>query len=111
MISGIYLVSFSSNQDKFGEGMVVINGGSVNGGDETYLYRGHFDYYGDDMKASIEVRHYRGPLDGVLGPMKLFNLVLSGKILGDNFHLSGGIPNLPTATITITGTKIADLSL
>lgn len=110
MISGIYLISFLADSNKFGEGLVVVDEGAVNGGDATYLYRGHFDQYGDDMKASIEVRHYRGPLNGVLGPIKQFDLILSGKIVGDNFSLSGGIPNMPTATITITGTKIADLS-
>jgi len=110
MLSGIYLVTFVADGHRFGEGLVVINDGAVNGGDATYLYRGHFDQYGDDMKGSIEVRHYRGPLNGVLGPMKLFPLTLTGKTEGDNFSVSGGIPNLPTAAITITGTKVADLS-
>ena len=109
MISGIYLVSFSANNNMFGEGIVTVSEGAVNGGDATYLYRGHFDNYGDDMKASIEVRHYRGPVNGVLGPLKQFNLILTGKIVGDNFSLSGGIPNMPTAIIMITGTKVADL--
>jgi hypothetical protein len=110
MISGIYLVRFVANGSGFGEGIVVVNDGAVNGGDATYLYRGHFDYYGEDIKASIEVRHYRGPLNAVLGPLKQFNLTLSGKISGDNFQVSGGIPNMPGASISITGSRIADLS-
>ncbi len=110
MISGIYLVSFVANNNSFGEGIVVVKDGSVNGGDSSYLYRGHFDYYGEDIKASIEVRHYRGPLNNVLGPLKQFSLTLSGKISGDNFQASGGIPNIPGASITIKGSKIADLS-
>ena len=110
MISGIYLITFSANNNRFGEGIVVVKDGSVNGGDASYLYRGHFDYYGEDIKASIEVRHYRGPLNAVLGPLKQFNLTLSGKVSGDNFHVSGGIPNMPIGSITITGSRIADLS-
>ena len=110
MISGIYLVSFAANNNRFGEGIVVVKDGSVNGGDASYLYRGHLDYYGEDVKASIEVRHYRGPVNAVLGPLKLFNLTLSGKISGDNFQVSGGIANMPGASITITGSRIADLS-
>lgn len=110
MLSGIYLVAFLADSHRFGEGLVVISDGAVNGGDATYLYRGHFDQYGDDMKGTIEVRHYRGPFNGVLGPMKQFTLSLSGKVVGDNFSATGGIPNIPNATITITGTKVADLS-
>ncbi len=110
MISGIYLISFATNNNRFGEGILVVKEGSVNGGDLSYLYRGHFDYYGEDIKASIEVRHYRGPVNAVFGPLKQFNLTLSGKISGDNFHVSGGIPNMPNATIMITGDRIADLA-
>ena len=109
MISGIYLVTFIADNNRFGEGIVVVKDGSVNGADATYLYRGHFDYYGDDIKASVEVRHYRGPLNAVLGPLKQFNLSLSGKLSGDNFQVSGGIANMPGVSITITGSRIADL--
>ncbi len=109
MIPGIYLIGFSAYGNRIGEGLVVIKDGSVNGGDPSYLYRGHFDSYGEDVKGNIEVRHYRGPLNSVLGPLKQFNLILSGKVSGDNFQVSGNIPNMPNATINITGTKIADL--
>jgi hypothetical protein len=109
MISGIYLITFSASNNRFGEGMIVIDNGAVNGGDATYLYRGRFDNYGDDLKANLEVRHYRGPLNAVLGPLKQFNLALVGKLKDDNFYLAGGIPGLPVGTINITGTKIADL--
>lgn len=110
MLSGIYLVSFLANNNSFGEGIVVVKDGSVNGGDATYLYRGHFDYYEEDIKASIEVRHYRGPLNAVLGSLKQFNLTLAGKISGNNFHVTGSMPNMPGASITIAGSRIADLS-
>lgn len=110
MLSGIYLISFAANSNRVGEGILVVKDGSVNGGDASYLYRGHFDYYGEDVKASIEVRHYRGPLNAVLGPLKQFNLTLSGKTSGDNFQVSGGIPSMSGATISITGSMIADLS-
>ncbi|MCE5194902.1 MAG: hypothetical protein LLF28_05515 [Nitrospiraceae bacterium] len=110
MISGIYLVSFVANNNTFGEGIVVVKDGSVNGADATYLYRGHLDYYGDGIKASVEVKHYRGPINSVLGPIKQFNLSLSGKLSGNNFQVSGGMATMPSVSITITGSKIADLA-
>lgn len=109
MISGIYLVSFSAQNNRFGEGIVVIDKGCVNGGDATYIYQGRFDYYGDDIKAQVNVKHYRGPLNAVLGPLKEFSLTLTGKKSGDNFELAGGMSNMPNLIIRIIGTKIAEL--
>jgi hypothetical protein len=109
MVSGIYLVNFLANNSLVGEGLVVIRNSSVNGGDQTYLYQGRFDYYGDDIKALIEVQHYRGPLNSVLGALKQYTLSLSGKKSGGNFEVSGGIPNISNLQIKITGTKVADL--
>ena len=108
-MSGTYLVSFQANNNQFGEGLVVIRNGSVNGGDQTYLYQGRFDYYGDDIKALIEVRHYRGPLNSVMGALKQYTLSLSGKKSGGNFEVSGGMPNVPNIQIKIIGTKVAEL--
>lgn len=109
MITGMYFVNFIANNNNFGIGLVVIQNVYVNGGDASYLYQGRFDYNGDDIKALIDVKHYRGPLNSVLGPLKEFSLTLSGKKSGDNFELMGGIPNMPNLNIRITGSKVADL--
>ena len=109
MISGMYFVNFIANNNSFGIGLVVIREGRVNGGDDSYLYQGRFDYYGDDIRAVIDVKHYRGPLNSVMGPLKEFSLILAGKKSGDNFELIGGIANVPNLNIRITGTKVADL--
>jgi len=110
MTSGIFVATFSAGYTTIGEGIVVVKDGFVNGGDATYFYRGTFIDYGDDLKATVEVKHYRGPLNSVLGPLKQYTLSLSGKRSGDDFELTGGIENMPGAKITIRGTKIADLS-
>jgi len=109
MISGIYLVSFIAQNNRFGEGIVVINKDCVNGGDATYIYQGRFDYYGDDIKARVDVKHYRGPLNAVLGPLKEFTLTLAGKKSGNNFEIAGGMANMPNLIIRIIGTKVAEL--
>lgn len=109
MLSGIYFVRFAANNNDFGEGLAVIRNGYVNGGDETYLYQGRIDAYGEDIKAHLEIKHYRGPLNSVMGPMKQFTLQLSGKIGGDRFEVSGGIPNIPGPRIIIHGNKVSEL--
>ena len=109
MLSGMFFVKFIANNNMFGEGLVVIRDGCVNGGDASYLYQGRFEYYGDDVKAIIDVKHYKGPLNSVMGPFKEFSLSLSGKKSGNNFELIGGIPNIPHLSIKIVGAKVADL--
>lgn len=109
MLSGIYFVRFVANSNNVGEGLVVIKDGIINGGDLTYLYQGRLDYYGDEIKAQIDVRHYKGPLNSVMGPLKEYSLHLSGKRQGEKLEVSGGIPNMPNASISILGTKVAEL--
>ncbi|MCP5352485.1 MAG: hypothetical protein H6926_04765 [Chromatiales bacterium] len=110
MISGIYFVRFAAGGNDFGEGLVVIRDGNVNGGDETYLYRGRLDVYGEDVRAHLEIKHYRGSLNSVMGPLQEFTLQLSGKASGDRFEVSGGIPDMPSSPrIIIHGNKVSEL--
>ncbi len=109
MLSGIFFVQFISNDNSLGEGLVIIKDGNVNGGDLSYLYQGRFDYYGDNAKALIEVKHYNGPMYSVMGPLKEFTLNLAGKTTKDRFELTGGIPNIPDLNIKIVGKKVAEL--
>lgn len=109
MLSGMFFVKFIANNNAFGEGLIVIRNGCVNGGDASYLYQGRFEYYGDDVKATVEVKHYKGPLNSVMGPLKEFSLILTGKKSGNNFELIGGMPNVPNLNIKIVGTKVAEL--
>ncbi len=108
MLSGIYYIKFVANNNQVGEGLAVVKDGIVNGGDDTYLYQGRFDYYGDEIKAYIEVKHYKGPLNSVMGPLKQFSLSLTGSKLGEKFEVMGGMPNIPNMTISILGTKVAE---
>ena len=109
MLKGIFHVHFSANNNRFGEGLVVVNNGCVNGGDYGYLYQGRFDYYGNDMQATIEVKHYNGPPNSVMGPLKEFTLNLSGKTTRDSFTVTGGITDVSNMSIQISGRKVADL--
>ena len=109
MLSGLFAVEFIANNNQFGAGIVVISEGTINGGDLSYLYQGHFEYYEQEIKASIEVRHYSGQRNAVMGPLNNFTLILSGRFSEGSFSVTGGIPNMPNLRITINGRKIAEL--
>ncbi len=109
MLKGLFHVHFAANDNNFGEGLVVVDKGYVNGGDYGYLYQGRFDYYGNDLQATIEVKHYNGPPNSVMGPLREFTLNLSGKTTDSSFEVKGGIPDVPNISIKISGKKVADL--
>ncbi|WP_286999654.1 MULTISPECIES: GrlR family regulatory protein [Comamonas] len=109
MTSGIFFVQFSVGPQDVGAGLAVLSNGDVNGGDETYLYRGHIDSYGKQVKASIEVTHYRGPLNSVFGPLRNFTLDLTGTVDEQGFDIHGHIVGRSTPEIRIAGRKVAQL--
>jgi hypothetical protein len=109
LTSGIFFVQFSAGPRNIGTGLAVITNGDINGGDETYLYRGHLDVYGGQAKATIEVTHYRGTLNSVLGPLRNFTLELAGTVDEQAFDVQGTIMGVPAPMIRIVGRKLAQL--
>lgn len=109
MTSGIFFVQFTAGPRDIGSGLAVINAGCINGGDQTYLYRGRLAAYGGQAKATIEVTHYRGPLNSVLGPLRNFTLDLQGKVDEQAFDVQGTALGTSGPVIRIVGTKVAQL--
>ncbi len=109
MISGIFFVQFTAGPRDIGSGLAAINDGQINGGDQTYLYRGRLAAYGGQAKATIDVTHYRGPLNSVLGPLRSFTLDLTGKVDEQAFDVQGTVLGTTTPVIRIVGTKVAPL--
>lgn len=109
MLSGMYYVEFRANNNDFGQGLVCIEDGKVNGGDHAFIFQGRMDAYNGEVQAVIEVKHYKGEPLSVFGPLRQFTLNLSGKTDGVSFNLDGGIANMPGAAINIRGNKVADL--
>ena len=109
MLSGIFGVEFRASNRDFGSGIAVIDDGRVNGGDETYFYQGQFDYYGGEVRATIEVTHYRGAPNSVMGPVSQFTLSLSGSADDNNFDVQGGSHSIPNVNIRMRGRKVAPL--
>ena len=92
-----------------GAGLAVISDGDLNGGDETYLYRGRLDVYGSQAKAKIEVTHYRGEMNSVFGPLRAFTLELIGTVDEQAFDVQGTLLGTQSPLIRIIGRKVAQL--
>lgn len=105
MKDGIYHVSFSSSAGVSGDGLVVIKGIFVNGGDPVCLYRGQFNAEGDNLSGQILIERWNPGGVSVFGPMDKFELSLSGRFNASSstFSVSGGIPGSPGLTISING--------
>jgi hypothetical protein len=109
MNSGIYYVIFTRYTGIFGDGLMVFDNGNIHGGDNGYLYRGHYKVEGNSLTAKIQVSYYRGKFQSLFGPYDKYELTLSGDAGLDQFKMSGHISGWSEMQITIEGQKQADL--
>ena len=111
MISGIYSAVFASNNANLvGSGVAIFSGNAVHGGDAPFYYKGKYQRYdGNNVSAQVEVVHYSGTPDSVLGPRETFRLTLNGIINDQGFTLSGQIVGEPASQITIALKKLENL--
>lgn len=108
MKDGIYHVKFASTMGAAGEGLVVIKGGSVNGGDAGYLYQGALDSdAGGQLRGQLQVQRWNAGHVSVFGPLGNFALNLSGHAANDVFTVNGGVAGQPGLKITISGRMLA----
>lgn len=108
---GIYHVRFSSSQD-LGEGIVVIQNGSVNGGDYGYAYSGRFTPNNNGaVEVRLSVTQWNRGVASIFGNISAFNLSLSGSQAADrSFVLTGNVVEQPTLSMTVVGKFIANAS-
>ena len=104
MLEGIYKVSFSSNDQDHGEGIVVIKNNAINGGDYGYVYKGLIC----DNTTKLSVEQWNPTSISVFGSLTKFNLELT-FISKDqsSFTATGNIENAPQFEITIQGTMLS----
>lgn len=107
MQNGIYHVRFASDQDS-GEGLAVIQNGTVNGGDNGYLYLGRLHVVGNTLSGLLEIKRWNAAVPSVFGPLGNFKLLLTGSFSGATFEANGSVEQRPQLTIKISGNKISD---
>lgn len=112
MEDGIYDVEFRSGSSLGMGGVLVIRNGSIHGGDLTYLYRGTYRADKDKpdfLTAKLNVSHYRGAVNAVVGSLKEFNLTLRLQSHDNSFQAQGSVDELPGSNLVASGSKRADL--
>lgn len=108
MKDGIYHVEFVSTMGAVGDGLVVIQDGSINGGDGGYLYQGKLEIPAPGLlRGQLQVRRWNTGRASVFGPLSDFALDLSGQAANDSFTVSGGVPGHPNMAIKISGRMLA----
>jgi len=109
MLEALWSVEFVSNLQSFGAGVAVFETGRVFGGDSQYYYLGTFRVANGVAQANIKVNHCFGLPSSIFGPMKKFNLKLTGQPNTPVMELRGHLVEDPKLQIYIRLTKRADL--
>lgn len=109
MLEALWSVEFVSNVQSFGAGVAVLETGRVFGGDSQYYYLGSFKVVNGVLHADLEVTHYFGPPSSIFGPLKKFDLKVSGEPRSPVMDLRGNLVQDPQLKILIRLTKRAEL--
>lgn len=109
MNSGIYSVKFATPLG-YGVGLAVFKDGSINGGDNGFLYLGKYTTDGAHVTAQLNVKQWQPGVSSVLGPYTNFDLNLRGTLQADgsSFSVSGAAVKAPNIKISIEGRRISD---
>lgn len=106
MKDGLYHVSFKSNQQDFGTGVVTVKDGKVNGGDFAYFYQGDIS----EDSAILKVTQHNAQATSVFGPIKEFFLELKVKPVMGYHILEGNVQGQPGMQIQIHTKLLAPLA-
>ena len=109
MLPGVYIVSFSAGS-RTGQGLAVLNGQKINGGDASYLYRGQYTETNGKAQATLEIKSHTAGANSVFGNYPVLHLTLTGASNPMGFTMTGATKEVANMTITITGKKIGDLA-
>ncbi|HDY5025884.1 TPA: hypothetical protein RQ640_001269 [Pseudomonas aeruginosa] len=109
MSQGIFHVQFKSNLQDSGQGLVVIKNGSINGGDDHYLYRGTAPQQTGAFTGKLHVNKWKDGNRTVVN-IDNFQLDVNGKIdfEAGQLDLVGTVTGQPQLQIQIIGRKVGD---
>lgn len=112
MKQGVYHVRFVSTGRDVGEGIAVIKGGAVNGGDHGYVYTGEIAEANNRVAVQLHIKRWNKAVTSVFGPLEQFDLTLAGApddaIKG--FRVEGNITGSPNHKISIVGRFISPVA-
>jgi hypothetical protein len=70
MRNGIYRVEFRSGRRIGLSGLVVLKDGTVNGGDDGFVYRGTYNVEGQKVTAQIGISKHNPGAQSIFGPIE-----------------------------------------
>lgn len=111
MIEALWSVEFGSSVGGFGSGVAVFETGRVLGGDSAYLYVGNYKTANGVVHSEIQVTKYNDlcGMQSVFGPLKSFNLKVSGNVVPMEMVFTGVVVEQPQLKITIKAVRRAEL--
>lgn len=107
MVCGIYEVHFRSSIQDFGDGLVVVKEGAVNGGDANFLYTGTFEGQGNNVTAVVSVDKWKSGNTSIVD-IDHFKINFNGTITHEAIQLHGTVQGQANLQITVTGRRVGD---
>lgn len=110
MIDALWSLEFESNQQRAGNGVVVLKDGRVLGGDSMMLYDGRYTVEDGQVYALIQVSTYapRGELQSTVG-LRAFTLDLKGPLDDNTMDFTGFVTQDPHRKLTVHAQRRAEL--
>jgi len=109
MLEALWSVEFSSNLGMKGAGVAVFETGRVLGGDSSYYYVGDAEVVNSILRAKLEVTHYSGPRNSVVGNYDRYHLEISGPVNRNQMILQGHVVEDPRIKMAFRLTRRAEL--
>jgi hypothetical protein len=112
MSKTLWTISFKSNNQDFGSGVITLDGDQIYGGDVGYYYLGKFVTTGNSISASATITKHNPSVVSIFGNFTSFKLALTGNgsISDGHFSLSGHVEEYPQMTMTATMRKLVNLA-
>lgn len=107
MSNGIFAVQFKTNLPDNGTGVVVIKDGSVNGGDDNFLYQGHVPATSGKFSGPFQISKWKDGTTSVTG-IDNYTLEATGEIDYEKgtISLTGTVAGNSSVRLDLTGKKL-----
>lgn len=101
---GFYAARFSApSTGNFGEGLVIVGEGKLNGGDQGFLYRGSYYLTGPaSLSGTLNVKRWNANVSSIFGNLSQFDLNLVGQVTAATaISIDGAVTQQPGMKIRI----------
>lgn len=106
---GLWVVSFKSNFQMLGAGVVVMINNQIFGGDSSYYFKGNLKKESKNATGIINVTRHNVHGISIFGNIGNFSLELTGQLNENNCFFNGFMVEQPSMKITIEGKKVSSL--